>query len=281
MFKYFLLLVVMPAIALHYPEQNQDIAWKLFFAMEYNDVNGITQALQQVNPSEVRHPLHNLSPLCTAASSNSIQQLEIIMNAGACDVQEALYTACEYGRVEAMRFLVKAGASVDLCKEFQNKKKTPLMWASVHVNRIHVARELLSYGVRINYQEAAEYTALAYAVESQSPQLVTLFLQQPQINVLALVEHNKELKTVYFLAKFHFFKFGPSLDTKDEFILGLYRRRKSNLSTIGRMLLTQLRFYSAQGGVSKRGLQQILPLDILKYMASLIDYEDAAKAFKV
>lgn len=251
----------------------------LYERVEWGDIKKVRELL--ADGAEVDRP-DGWTPLMIAVRNQDIAMVKLLLMSGAnpntkvdcfdnvgCSDSSPLTLALnvKYNSTPILELLHAHGAVLDTRN---GDGTTPLMWG-IGRGCLHEVRFFLKNGVHANLQDQKGRNALMCAVASHANYhyglvcpMVQELLLVPSIDLL--IKNNKGLSV---------------LDKAKKRSMRLLRKGEPNqFKKAGRMFLAHLRFYSAHGRVAKNGLQQILPLDVLKHMATLIDYESAARVFK-
>ena len=86
----------------------------------------------------------------------------------------ALHFAAFFGKPEAARILLEAGAPVDACAE--NEIRAQPLHSAAAGRHLEVCRLLLAAGADVNARQAGGYTPLHAAAQNGDPEMVELFL---------------------------------------------------------------------------------------------------------
>lgn len=146
-----------------------------------------------------------------------------------------------------------------------DRGRTPLMRAARRGSLAKIG-PLISGGASVNFQDKDGMTALMHTIAHPLEGTIRYVISELLVcnGIDLLIKDNQGLNALAIVKQ-----------QEKKWIYSKYIYRQ-----IGRMLLTHLRLYSAHGRVAKKGLQAKLPLDVLKYIATHIDYKQAATGFK-
>ncbi|MFE8703368.1 M48 family metallopeptidase [Cytobacillus sp. FJAT-54145] len=127
--------------------------------------------------SEIFAGLEGTTPLMDAASSNDVEELQVLLDEGH-DIDEvdndgstALHWAVFYNSYEAAEFLLEQGANPNTQDSYDT---TPLM-STVFMDDIEMAELLLQYHADLSYVDTDGLTAYDYAVQYESNNFIQLF----------------------------------------------------------------------------------------------------------
>ncbi|KAM0490737.1 hypothetical protein ACHAP8_011282 [Fusarium lateritium] len=125
-----------------------------------------------------------MTPLSFAAKYGHERVVQVLLEHGDVDLNNVdddnrtpLGLAIERGHQAIVQLLLEKGADLEyrFCVDYSDNQMTPLMAAAVYDNQ-GIARLLIDRGADLDFQDHKEFTALCYAADNNSKEMVRLLL---------------------------------------------------------------------------------------------------------